>query len=189
MTRIMVLGAGLALPVALPSGPVWPATGFAARADGWQASRDTLDLIPRSIREEHEEIRHALDEAGRAAGEVGEKARALAALMEPHFIKEEELALPPLAILPALVADEPIPEAVRIVSLGTRLEAELPTMLEEHKAIGAAARELATAARAADRPEIEAFAKQLLHHAQSEEEITYPAAIITGRYVRSCLVR
>jgi hypothetical protein len=188
MTKILALGAGLVLAAALPFESARPSTGFAAGAEGWQAPRDTLDIIPPSIREEHQEIRHALEGAARKPGEVGERARALAALMEPHFVKEEELALPPLAILPVLVAKEPLPEAAHIASLATRLEAELPTMLEEHKAIGAAAHELAVAAGAADRPEIEAFAEQLLHHARSEEEITYPAAIITGRYVRSCLV-
>ena len=189
MTRILAVGAGLALAAALPFGPTRPASGLSAWADGWQAPRDTLDLIPPSIREEHEEIRHALEEAAREPGEVGERARALAALLEPHFVKEEEMALPPLAILPVLVAGEPIPDAARIMRLATRLEAELPTMLEEHERIGAAAHELAVAAGTADRPAIVAFAKQLLHHARSEEEITYPAAVITGRYIQRCPIQ
>ena len=54
--------------------------------------------IPASIQAEHEEIHGALVTATKAPGAVGEKASALAAVMHPHLIPEEQSALPPLAL-------------------------------------------------------------------------------------------
>lgn len=144
--------AGDATGGSLPFSP-GPSIALTASEEGWIAGRDTVDLIPPSIREEHESLRRALAQATREPAKVGEAAWALAALMEPHFVKEEELALPPLGVLPTVAAGETIPDSARIMSLATRLEAELG----EH----------------------------ILHHARSEEEITYPAAIIVGRYLQS----
>jgi len=43
----------------------------------------------------HAELRNATQ----AGGAVGDAAKALARLMHPHFVKEDEFALPPLALL------------------------------------------------------------------------------------------
>jgi hypothetical protein len=104
--------------------------------------------------------------------------------MEPHFVKEEQLALPPLAVLPALADGRPIPDRARILDLATRLQAELPAMIEEHRSIGEAVEAMVAAAEAADRPDIAELGEEILHHARSEEEITYPAAVLVGRYLR-----
>ena len=72
----------------------------------------TLD-IPRSIRAEHEEIHSTLVEATRAEGAVGEAARALAAVLDPHFVREEQIALPPLGLLSSLAAGASLSEAVQ----------------------------------------------------------------------------
>ena len=65
------------------------------------------------------------------------------------------------------------------------LRAELPRMLEEHKAISAATIRLRDAARAGHNAAVERLADQLLLHARSEEELFYPAAILVGDVVRS----
>lgn len=157
-----------------------------ALAASWQDSaRDSVDLIPPSILEEHEALRAALDRVSGEPGELGEAGRALAATMEPHFVKEEQLALPPLGALSALAAGEAVPDPARIIDLASRLEAELPTMLEEHREIAAAIEVLVEAANAANRPEYAELGEEIMHHARSEEEITYPAAIVVGRYLQS----
>lgn len=176
----------VALSMALPSGRAAGQLGLEPRDVGL-GGRDTLPVIPSSLREEHEEIRRALDRATLEPGRTGQAARALAALMEPHFVKEEELALPPLGILPDLAADRITPGMEAVGALALKLEAELPTMIEEHVEIAAAATALADVARTEGRPEIEAFAGRILHHARTEEEVTYPAAVVAGRCARSRL--
>ena len=57
-------------------------------------------------------------------------------------------------------------------------------MLEEHKAILVALRHLKEAAQRAGHADIVAFAEQLALHAQTEEEVMYPAAVLVGRYLR-----
>jgi len=66
-----------------------------------------------------------------------------------------------------------------------KLEAEMPTMLSEHKEIAAALKNLKDAATAENKPAGVQFAEHLAAHAQTEEEITYPTALLIGRYVKS----
>jgi len=58
--------------------------------------------IPPSLKAEHEELHGELARATKAGGRTGEAAKPVAKLMHPHFIKEEEYALPPLGLLTAL---------------------------------------------------------------------------------------
>ena len=58
--------------------------------------------IPSSIRAEHDAIHDALERATQEPGRVGEAARALAKALHPHFVREEQIALPPLALLAPL---------------------------------------------------------------------------------------
>jgi hypothetical protein len=104
--------------------------------------------------------------------------------MHPHFVKEEEYALPPLGLLPEVVAGEIGPETAAVLSLTDKLEAELPQMLAEHEAIVAALETLAAEARRADRLEYVEFAHKLILHARTEEQVSYPAALLVGKYVK-----
>jgi hypothetical protein len=58
-------------------------------------------------------------------------------------------------------------------------------MLDEHKRIRAAVEELRVAARAEQSIRYEQLAEQLALHAQTEEEVLYPAAILVGEIVRA----
>jgi hypothetical protein len=53
-------------------------------------------MIPHSLRVEHEELHAELAKATREGGQVGEAAKAVAKVLHPHFLREEEYALPPL---------------------------------------------------------------------------------------------
>ena len=52
--------------------------------------------IPKSIKLEHEELHEDLEEATMESGSVGDAAKAVQEVLQPHFLKEEEFALPPL---------------------------------------------------------------------------------------------
>ena len=67
------------------------------------------------------------------------------------------------------------------------LKRELPRMLEEHKQVHAAVEKLRAAAREARAPKHEEFAAALALHAQTEEQVLYPAAILVGEAVRARL--
>ena len=140
--------------------------------------------IPESMRHEHHEIHAALERATREPGRVGIAARELAKVLAPHFAREEQIALPPLALLAPLARGERTAEMHAILPLTDSLRAELPRMLEEHKAIRAATIRLEEVARAAGNASVARFAETLKVHAQNEEEITYPAAILGGDLVR-----
>lgn len=141
--------------------------------------------IPASMRAEHAEIHGALEEATRLPGPVGEAARELARVLHPHFVREEQIALPPLSLLRPLAEREYEPWMRDILPMTDSLRAELPRMLREHQAIGAAARRLEEVARAARNAEVEHLAQKLQLHARSEEELFYPAAVLVGDLVRA----
>lgn len=146
-------------------------------------TRDRL-AVPRSIRAEHLELRHALTRAVEAGGATGEAARRVADLIHPHMVKEEEFALPPLGLLAALLRGEPIPEGDGLLVMSARLKRELPSLVGEHDEIVRALQTLIVTAQAAGLPEIVDFAEKLVLHAEMEEDVLYPAAVLAGEIFR-----
>lgn len=140
--------------------------------------------IPQSLKSEHEELHSMLVRATQASGATGEAARAVAAVLHPHFVKEEQFALPPLGLLAPLARGEWAAEMRDVLPLTDKLKAELPQMLSEHRGIVAALDKLEQAARAEGHAEYAEFAEKLKLHAQTEEEVSYPTAILIGEYVK-----
>jgi hypothetical protein len=68
-----------------------------------------------------------------------------------------------------------------------KLEAELPQMLAEHKDIVTALQQLVEFAKAENKPEYVHFAEKLMAHARTEEEVSYPTALLIGRYLKAIL--
>jgi iron-sulfur cluster repair protein YtfE (RIC family) len=157
---------------------------LAPAASGQEAGQPGMFPIPASMRAEHAAIHDALLRATRAPGAVGEAARALADVLHPHFVREEQIALPPLSLLRPLARGEFEPRMRGVLPMSDSLRDELPRMLREHEAIGAAARRLEEVARQAGNAEVEALAKALQQHARTEEEVFYPAAVLVGEVVR-----
>jgi hypothetical protein len=139
--------------------------------------------IPASLKAEHEELHRQLAKATREPGALGDAAREVARLLHPHFEKEEQYAMPPLGLLPKLAWSDVTPQMGAVLPLTRRLKAEMPTMLMEHKAIVVALKRFRVAAEQAGRVEYEQFADALVAHAQTEEDVLYPAAILVGEYV------
>jgi hypothetical protein len=145
----------------------------------------TMIAIPQSIQAEHKAIHAALTEATKAPGRVGIAARELAAVLGPHFKREDEIALPPLGLLGPLAAGETPAGMKEALAMSDALRKELPRMLEEHKHIRAATERLRTIAREEQDTVHAQFAEQLAAHATSEEEVLYPAAILVGDIIRA----
>ena len=138
--------------------------------------------IPGSLKAEHQELHSELAEAIAAGGRVSKAAKGVARLLHPHFMKEEEYALPSLGLLRPLAQGRVPSEISRVIALGERLKAELPEMLKEHKTIVAALESLTASAKAEHKTQFVHFAEKLRLHAQTEEEILYPASILIGEY-------
>jgi hypothetical protein len=145
--------------------------------------------IPQSLQAEHDEIHEALSEATRVPGRVGAAATELAAVLHPHFERENQIALPPLGLLGPLAAGQTPAGLTEALSLTDALRKELPRMLEEHKRIRAATEKLRVAAREEKAPAQERLAETLAAHAQTEEEVLYPAAILVGDIIRARTVK
>jgi hypothetical protein len=140
--------------------------------------------IPASLKLEHEDLHAELVMATKAGGKVGEAAKGVARVLHDHFVKEEEFALPPIGLLSALARGEVDENMTSVLRMTDRLKAELPQMLEEHKAVVAALKNLIAAAEVENKPEHARFAEKLMLHAQTEEEVLYPTAILVGEYLK-----
>ena len=139
---------------------------------------------PQPLKIEHHQLHDMLHRATKEPGELGEAAKGVTRLMHPHFIKEEEYALPPLGLLPALARGELKLEMRSVLAMTDRLKLGLNEMLREHQEIVAALNTLSAVARRAQKPEYAEFAEKLILHAQTEEEVLYPTAILIGEYVK-----
>ena len=140
--------------------------------------------IPEPLKIEHDELHQELAKATKAGGHVGEAAQTVARLLHPHFVQEEEFALPPLALLKLLAEGRLAPDMAEVLAMTDRLKTELPHMLAEHEAIVAALDRLVEAASEDGRPEVARFAEKLILHARTEEDVLYPTALLIGEYVK-----
>lgn len=143
--------------------------------------------IPAALRAEHDELRATLKKAVLTLGAVGDAAREVARLMQPHFVREEQFALPPLGLLADVVRGARRAEMRETLAVTRQLKAELPAMFGEHRQIVRALDKLRAAAQAAGMPEYERLADALVRHTQLEELVLYPAAVLLGEYLARVL--
>lgn len=141
--------------------------------------------VPAPLVAEHRELHAQLAAAAEAGGKTGAAAREVARLLHPHFAREEEFALPPLAALSMVARGERPERLSELLVLTDKMKAELPRMLEEHEKIVGALGRLGAAAQRENKPEFVEFADKLMLHAQTEEQVTYPAAILVGEYCKA----
>jgi hypothetical protein len=154
-------------------------------------SRDSLPpfSVPSALAWEHDQIYQTLVRVTREPGQLGEAAMVVAEALEHHFDKEEVYALPPLVLLPVLARGDVYPEMRAILPITDELEFKMPELVAEHRKIAAAVEALRVAARSEGRYDIEELGDQILRHAQTDERILYPAAILVGRMVELRLGR
>ena len=135
---------------------------------------------PQSLKTEHDELHAQLAQARDSGGATGEAAAKVAEALHPHFLKEEEYALPPLGLLPILAEGGVLPEMEAAVGMAHRLKADLGHMLQEHKEIVVAMEALKEAASSEGNAAAVHFAEKLVLHAQTEEEVLYPCLLYTS---------
>lgn len=145
--------------------------------------------IPEPMKLEHNELHAELVKATKETGKIGEAAKAVAKVLHGHFVKEEEYAIPPLGLLKQLAGGSISTDMGDVLAMTDRLKAELPTMLEEHRQIVSALQTLILAAKKKGKRRYVRFAEKLMLHAKTEEEVTYPTAIVIGELVRLRLQR
>lgn len=146
-------------------------------------ARGSMLTTLESIAAERSELHETLESASKKAGPLGAAARELEAALSPHFRREEEIATPPLGLLPALVTGEVASEMRAVLPMTEALERELPQMVKEHHSIRAEVSKFLKAAEAAGNADYIRFSDSLAAHARQEGEILYPAAILVGRFV------
>ena len=115
---------------------------------------------------------------------MGEAAKMVAKILHPHFVKEEEYAMPPLGLLPLLAEGKVTPDMKDVLAMTDKLKAELSQMLTEHREIVAALQELIAAAKKENKMKYVSFADKLILHAQTEEKVYYPTTILIGEYLK-----
>ncbi len=162
--------------------PVLPTARVVAPA----AARDSV-TIPLSVQEEHMALLAELIAATHEPGPVGEAARELSNTLQPHFDREERIALPPLSLLGPLSEGSLPADAEAVLPMTDSLQAEMPRMLQEHRHIAAAVSQFEAVARAEGVYRFEMLGVSLRRHARTEEEVMYPAAILVGDVVRARL--
>lgn len=140
--------------------------------------------IPAALQVEHRHLHAHLARAIAAGGRTGKAAADVEALLAPHFRKEETLAMPLLGLLPSLAAGTMPAEPGSIIAMAERLKSDLPEMLREHAAIAAAVGRLHAAAQQERQGDAARFAESLLLHAQQEEQLHYPGAVLVGEYLK-----
>ncbi len=143
--------------------------------------------IPKPLKIEHEELHAQLFKATKEEGEVGTAAKNVAKILHNHFVKEEEFATPPLGLLIELSKGIVTEGMKSVLEMTEKLRAELPQILEEHKMIKDALQNLISVSVKENKPEYAEFASRLILHAQTEEEVMYPAALLIGEYIKTKL--
>lgn len=138
---------------------------------------------PGSSTSDHADLREEFRKAEKAGGRTGEAAVAVMKVLFPHMFMEERYAVPPLKLLPLLALGELTPEMKAILPRVDRLKEEMPRMLEDHRRIVLALRDLLRAATEEGRSEYVQLASKVIAHAQQEEDVLYPAAILVGEYI------
>lgn len=141
---------------------------------------------PPAIQAEHEHLTHDLAAARRAGGKTAAHAEEVARILHAHFEGEEAWAMPPLGLLEPLARGDTIDAAIadEAISMAQRLRDNYDQMLQEHKQLTEALKNLAEAARAEENPDQERFAESLMLHAQNEEQVLYPATLVIGEYLK-----
>jgi hypothetical protein len=143
--------------------------------------------IPDVLRREHRELHLRLQSATVLTSPVGEAARNLTQILQPHLLREEQFVFPLLSLLPHLAVGRIGPDMAVAVPIAERLRAEMPRLREEHVAMFGALEAFAEAAREEKREDYRRLAYDLIEHSRMEEAIVYPAAMVVGDYVRLSL--
>jgi hypothetical protein len=139
--------------------------------------------VPEMLRLEQARLREKLYCLAKENNDIGIAAHELMGLFYMHYIKEEERVFPALDALPSLANGE-ITDSMRVLKdIADDMKSGLyEELLEEHKVIVASLKNISNLALAQGRTEYVDFADRFILHAQMQEEILYPAVLVTAGY-------
>jgi hypothetical protein len=141
--------------------------------------------IPRVIQLEHKDIHLQLSNVIDLGGATGAAAQEVADALHPHFEAEEEYAMPVLGILQPLAnGTATSTQKKEALERSTKLRTNLPSMLSEHKEIVRKLDKLTSVALKENKPTAIEFVDRLKVHAEQEEQILYPSAMLVGDLLR-----
>ncbi|MCW8193961.1 hypothetical protein F6455_04065 [Proteobacteria bacterium 005FR1] len=143
--------------------------------------------IPEPIRIEHEHLHQDLAEAMKAGGRTGDAASQVQQALSGHFEEENRLVMPLLGLLEPLAKGRVTEQMRPAVAMSREVQQKLPRFMEEHRAIHKAVEQLISAAEAEGKSQVADFGRRLALHAQHEEVVLYPAAIVVGERVEAAL--
>jgi len=146
-------------------------------------------IIPEAMELEHEELHKELRKATRMPGKVGKAAKQVAQVLHPHFMRENELALPLIGVARELAEEKMSADFPKALELFERFRPEYEKMLQEHVEIVKALEELEKTAKKAKKASVIAFVRKLKLHARTEEDLTYPAALMVGKLLKQDGIR
>jgi hypothetical protein len=145
--------------------------------------------IPEAMELEHEELHKELRKATRVPGKVGKAAKQVAQVLHPHFERENELALPLIGVARELAEDKRSADFPKAMELFEKFKPEYEKMLQEHVEIVKALDELEKAAKKAKKVSVTDFVRKLKLHARTEEDLTYPTALMVGKLLKQNAIR
>lgn len=140
--------------------------------------------VPSSIKAEHKYLLDKIYKISLFQDSTGRVAIKLNDLMQHHFKEEEDYVLPPLGLLPLLSTGKLPEQSKEVIVLTEKLKSQLSHMSAEHQLIKAFMDELILVAAKENHPEIIEFEKEIHKHANTEEEILFPTAILIGEYLK-----
>jgi hypothetical protein len=140
--------------------------------------------VPQVILTEHRSLLSFVDSLTLMKDSTGLVALKLKEVMMHHFEEEEDFVLPPLGALTLLARDSIPAKFEEIIQLSEKLKRQHNHMLAEHQLITAFLGELVRVSKNENHKGIETFQKKLLAHAETEETIHFPAAILAGEYLK-----
>lgn len=140
--------------------------------------------VPLSIKTEHQYLLDKIYKISLFQDSTGRVAIKLNDLMQHHFKEEEDYVFPPLGLLPLLSTGKLPEQSKEVIVFTEKLKSQLSHMSAEHQLIKAFMDELILAAAKENHPEIIEFEKEIHKHANAEEEILFPTAILIGEYLK-----
>lgn len=119
-----------------------------------------------------------LRRASKLENGTGLAVRELLKLLEPHFQKEERLAMPILGTLSEFALGDQTTSMAKVMAVANEMRSEYNEMLAEHKQLRPYIEHAKGAAECDENEEVADLMKGLAHHARMEEEVLYPAALV-----------
>lgn len=139
---------------------------------------------PVPLQSAHQALHAEIAKAAKLEGRAGTAARLTERLIERHFAKEEQFVLPPLGLLPSLAHGTIEQEMAAAITLAAALHDQLPDLLAEQRVIIAALEELMAAAEDEGHAELVEVAEKMMLHEEIERQVSYPTAILIGKYLQ-----